>query len=413
MIMTPGQPDIERSAISSRHPTKMLKRSDVDYRQLRSERLERFQASMRAEGIAVALLYNAANIRYSTGTELMSVWTGTTFERYAIVPAQGEPIMCEFRTAEHTAEPTVDDVRTAISWQWAGKETINSARKWAVQVKSIMQELGAANEALAVDKLDPSGFHALAEVGIRVVDAWPTCADARRIKTPEEVKLLRINGVIGDRMLEEFEAAIEPGITENGLLAVLSSALLKNHGEALFTRVVAAGRNTNPWLQEATDYVIQPGDLIGIDTDANGYQGYVIDISRTFLCGDRATAAQKEAYRVAYDCVTGMVDMARPGISFEQFSRQAPEIPNPYKKLRYCSMAHPVGLEDESPGIPYLYEPGARAPDLEIEENTVLCFECYAGREGAPFGVKLEDQVLITRDGCERLCAFPFESKLL
>ena len=76
-------------------------------------------------------------------------------------------------------------------------------------------------------------------------------------------------------------------------------------------------------------------------------------------------------------------------------------------------MAHPAGLEDESPGIPYLYEPGARAPDLELEENTVMCFECYAGKEGAGFGVKLEDQVLITREGCERRCLFPYDEKLL
>jgi Xaa-Pro aminopeptidase len=411
--MSIGQPGILRSSESSRHQVDIPLRQDLDLERLRRERLEKLQATMKKQDVAIMLLYNAANIRYATGTELMSVWTGSTFERYAVVGVEGEPVMCEFRTAEHTAEAVSDNVRTAISWQWSGRDAAPTARRWAAQIKGIMQEMGASDEVLAIDKLDPTGFAALSDAGIRVVDAWPVCADARRVKTPEEVRLLRFNGAIGDRMMAAFQAAVQPGITENGLLAVLSAALLQNGGEALFTRVVAAGRNTNPWLQEATDYVVQPGDLVGIDTDAYGFEGYVIDISRTFLCGETASEGQKEAYRVAYDCVTGMVDMARPGISFGDFARQAPELPDAYKKLRYCSMAHPAGLEDESPGIPYLYDPGATAPDLELEENTVLCFECYAGKEGAPYGVKLEDQVLITRDGCERLCAFPYEEKLL
>ena len=408
-----GDPKSVRKAGPFPQAMRIPKRADIDHDRLRSERLERLQTAMKKHDIAVALLYNAANIRYATGTDLMAVWTGSTLERYALVPAQGQPIMCEFRTAEHTARRYVDTVHSAISWQWSGAATSATAQRWAQQVESLMRELGVAGEPLAIDKLDAPGFLALEEAGIKVVDAWPACADARRVKTPMEVEIFKINGVIGDAILTDFEQAIRPGIREIDLLAVLSESLLRHHGEFLFTRLVASGTNTNPWLQEATDKSVQPGDLIGVDTDANGYEGYVIDVSRTFLCGDYASPEQKEAYRVAYDCVTGMVEMARPGISFEQFAREAPELPDAYKKGRYCSMAHPAGLEDESPGIPYLYDPGASAPDLELEENTVLCFECYAGKEGAPFGVKLEDQVLITATGCERLCTFGYEPKLL
>lgn len=411
--MAVGNPGTERPAGPFPQRLTVPRREDIDHSRLRRERLARLQQAMKRHGIGVALLYNAANIRYATGTELMAVWTGSTLERYAIVPAAGEPVMCEFVTAEHIAARRVADVRTAVSWQWAGSRATAAARQWAEQVAAVMGELGVAGEPLAIDKLDPTGFAALNEAGIRVVDAWPACADARRVKTPEEVALFRINGAIGDAILHDFEQAIHPGVREIDLLATLSGSLIRHHGEFLFTRLVASGRNTNPWLQEATDKCLQPGDLVGVDTDANGYEGYVIDVSRTFLCGDRATPEQKEVYRVAYDCVTGMLELARPGISFERFARAAPELPDAYKKQRYCSMAHPAGLEDESPGIPYLYEAGATAPDLEIEENTVLCFECYAGKEGAPFGVKLEDQVLITKDGCERLCTYPYEEKLL
>jgi Xaa-Pro aminopeptidase len=43
----------------------------------------------------------------------------------------------------------------------------------------------------------------------------------------------------------------------------------------------------------------------------------------------------------------------------------------------------------------------------------VLCLECYAGKVGAPFGVKLEDQVVVTAGGAELLCTYPYDAKLL
>jgi Xaa-Pro aminopeptidase len=52
-------------------------------------------------------------------------------------------------------------------------------------------------------------------------------------------------------------------------------------------------------------------------------------------------------------------------------------------------------------------------PKRELKENMVLCLECYAGKPGAPFGVKLEDQIVVTATGAALLGAFPFEAKLL
>ena len=79
-------------------------------------------------------------------------------------------------------------------------------------------------------------------------------------------------------------------------------------------------------------------------------------------------------------------------------------------------MGHQAGLEDEGPLIPYMYGEH-NVPqgilDWEIKENSVFCFECYAGKEGAPYGAKLEEQVLVTRQGGVRLSVYPFESKLL
>jgi Xaa-Pro aminopeptidase len=390
--------------------------SEIDYKQLRVGRLARLQAMMNAHDMPICLLYTPANIRYATGTDVMGVWTVSTFARFCMVPAQGEPVLFEYKNSMHVSEQIMDDVRPAINWQFLGVEGGAEAAEWAKTVKDAMRELGCEGAPLAIDKLDGFGFQALQHEGIGVTDASPATVDARQIKTPEEIDLMVINGAIGDAMMAEFEAAIRPGIREYELLAIHNDALFRLHGEFLFTRLVASGTRTNPWMSEAHDKLVQPGDLVGIDTDANGYEGYVIDFSRTFLCGDEGTAGQKAAYRIAYDCVNGMRELMKPGMSFEEFSRQAPELPDDYKSGRYGCMVHQAGLEDEGPSIPYpdvADESVNGFPDREIRENMVFCLECYAGKDGAPYGVKLEDQVLVTKDGAVPLCTYPFDKKLL
>ncbi len=343
---------------------------EVSFERLRTERLERLQASMRRHGLPVCLLYNPANVRYATGVALMDVWAATTFTRHCLVPADGEPILFEFEGALEQAGHVLEDVRPAPWWQWEGVRAHDVARRWAAGMRSTLRELGLEGEPLAVDKVDTPGWLALQDEGIRVIDASPATIDAREVKTDEEIKLVTINGAIGDVMLADFEAAIRPGIREYELLAVLADTLLRHHGEAVFARLVASGTNTNPWLRDAHDKLVQPGDVVAVDTDANGYEGYVIDVSRTFLCGDRATPEQQDAYRAAHECVTGMAELVRPGMSFEEFCYAAPRLPERYRAQRYSFQVHQAGLEDEGPFIPYpedvdagrVSDPGTGAP---------------------------------------------------
>ena len=392
--------------------------SEIDFSALRAGRLARLQQMMHRHQIPICLFYNPGNIRYATGTEVMGVWTATTLARYALVPADGAPIMFEYMNSIHVSEKFVDDVRPAPNWQYKATEGLAAANRWAEEIKSAMTELGCAGEPLAVDKLEGYGFMALQNAGITVTDPSPATVDSREVKTPEEVQLMIVNGGAGDAMLSAFEGAIRPGIREFELMGVINKALFDHHGEFMFTRLIASGTNTNPWMSEAHDKVIQPGDLVGIDTDSNAYEGYVVDISRTFLCGDIASEGQKEAYRIAYDCVNGMRELMKPGMTFEEFGHAAPKLPPEYRNGRYGAMAHQAGLEDEGPGIPYPDDDrrggwGVTFPNRTIQENMVFCLECYAGKDGAPYGVKLEDQVLVTNDGAIPFSTYPFEAKLL
>src|SRR5207245_3663792 len=143
-----------------------------------------------------------------------------------------------------------------------------------------------------------------------MVDSAPATTEAREVKTPEEVSLFEVNGGILMRMLADFEGAIAPGVRERDLLAVLAGTLLRGGGEHLATSTVCSGPNTNPWRAQATDRAIEPGDLVYVDTDAVGVEGYFFCVSRTFLCGGGpASPAQREAYRAAHDWLLALRDL--------------------------------------------------------------------------------------------------------
>src|SRR5258708_35245509 len=111
-----------------------------------------------------------------------------------------------------------------------------------------------------------------------------------------------------------------------------------------------------------------------------------------------------------------MFDLIRGGMSFEDFARKAPRLPEPYVAQRYPTMVHQAGLEDEGPGIPYPDDergPRRIMPDREIKENMALCLECYAGKVGAPFGVKLGDQALGPANGPRLVGTDPVDATLL
>lgn len=131
---------------------------------LRRGRLAQLQATMRRREVAICLFFSPANIRYATGTDVMGVWSATTFERHWVVPAIGDPVLFEYPGPIHVSERLVRDVRPAREWQFKLPSAEAAARPWAREIRSVMTELGRGGESLGVDKLDAFGF--LARDGI-------------------------------------------------------------------------------------------------------------------------------------------------------------------------------------------------------------------------------------------------------
>src|SRR3981189_3711785 len=146
--MLPPMPDLPRAGGSA-----LPSPSGIDFAQLRAGRLARLQAAMKQHDLPVALLYNTANIRYATGANVMAVWTAGTFARYCLVPAEGAPVLFEYKGSVHVSQKVVGEVAPAYTWQYGGLAARDKAREWAQSIRSALRELGLEHERLAVDKL--------------------------------------------------------------------------------------------------------------------------------------------------------------------------------------------------------------------------------------------------------------------
>lgn len=388
----------------------------VNLEQLRQDRLHKTQAEMAKRDIGALVLTDINNIRYTTGLAVMPLWTATNLAHYVIVPASGSPIVYEFTQARFRAETFYDEVRSAYYWQARFAEHLAAEKsgEWAADIHYQLKAWGVADAKVGVDKLDFYGFTALQQTGLHLVDADEPIERARQIKLMAEIDLMRHAAAVCEAALYDMQQAIRPGVTENELLGVYWHKLCALGGEYVFCRLLASGYKTNPWFHEAGHKMVRPGDLVGFDTDTIGPEGYACDISRTFLCGDKPTPTQKEAYRVAYDFVMGVAEVLRPGLSFAQFMREIPQLPAAYWPQHYSTIVHGIGTDDEPPFIPYLDpQDTAVMPEGEFKENMVVSVECYAGKVGEQDGVKLEDEVWITADGPVIISLYPYEEKLL
>jgi len=387
----------------------------VNLERMRRERLAKVQEQMRRHDLGAVLLTDAVNIRYSTGLAVMSLWMSTNLAHYVLIPAEGPPVVFEYPQALFRANAFYDDVRPTRYWQARFTEHLAAeySEVWAAELADQLRQWGIADAPVGIDVLDFHGFKALTDQRLKLADADLALERARQIKTRDEIEVIKQSAAVCEAALWELEQAIRPGISENELVATFWGALLRLGGEYCFTRLIETGAKTNPWFQEAGSKIVRPGDLVGVDTDMIGPEGYVCDMSRTFVCGNRASAAQREAYRVAYDFVAGTVPLLQPGTSFEDLARNAPKIPEPYRAQRYPVISHGIGTDDEPPFVPFPDTPGAVMPEGEFEVGMVVTAECYAGKVGAQDGVKLEDVVLITEDGPSVLTVYPFDDTLL
>lgn len=391
----------------------------IDLAEVRLYRRERVRAEMAVRDVDAVILSDAVNIRYATGTRNMQVFTSRNAPaRYLLLTAD-RSILYEFTGCAHLADgfETVDEVReaTTASFVAAGDDIARRERDWAsAMAADLAEELGPGGHTVGVERINPGAAAALAAEGFRLVDAQEPVERARAIKSDGEVACIRASLRLTERAVGALRDAMAPGMTENELWSVLHREVIAGNGDYCETRLLNSGPRTNPWFQESASRVIQPNELVALDTDVVGCHGYYSDFSRTFHVGpDTPTAEQRELYQLAHEQVHHNLAIIGPGVTFRGYADQAWDIPARFHRNRYYLSAHGCGMTGE---YPYLYHRSDFVDagyDGVIEPGMTLCVESYIGADDGVEGVKLEQQVLVTDHGTEVLSQFPFEDRLL
>ncbi|GIV65850.1 MAG: peptidase M24 [Bellilinea sp.] len=243
---------------------------------------------------------------------------------------------------------------------------------------------------------------------VRLVSAEPVLNVLRLRKEAQELAAMRRAVQIAEQAFEQTLPLVKPGITERELAAELTIALLRcgSAPELPFAPIVAFGANSaNPHAVPG-DTRLKHGDLVLFDWGAS-YEDYFSDITRTLAMGEPGEEMRR-IYQIVLQANQQGRIAGKPGIPAGTVDRAARQVIEQagYGEFFIHRTGHGLGMESHEP--PYLY---ADNP-LSLESGMVYTVEpgIYLPGKG---GVRIEDDVVITSDGCQSLTSIPRELILL
>ncbi len=223
----------------------------------------------------------------------------------------------------------------------------------------------------------------------------------RAVKEPWELERMREAQRITDKTFTEILSCIKPGMTEKQLQAELIYRLYKNGGEGLsFDPIVVSGPNTSLPHGVAGDRVILEGDFITLDFGVI-YKGYCSDMTRTVAVG-YATEEMKTVYNTVLNAQVAGIAATKAGVTGAEIDAAARKVITDagYGKYFGHGYGHSLGMEcHEWPNC----SPSGTVP---MKENVISSAEPGIYLPGK-FGVRIEDVVIITEDGCVDITESP------
>lgn len=230
--------------------------------------------------------------------------------------------------------------------------------------------------------------------GAQFVDIGGKVAELRRIKSPLELTLLREAARLTDIALDAARSELRPGLTETELAARVGSVVQSLGGEWAFPPCVVSGVAHPVPIRMPTSRPIALGDSVMVDFGA-AVGGYQADATRTFVVGQPSREQLRvwDTVRRAYEAA---LSLARPGVPCRELNRAGNAVIEDAGYPVAHRIGHGIGLATSFEWPDLTSETALLAPGMTI------CIEPGIYVAGAG-NMKLEDDLVITKDGCELL----------
>jgi len=262
----------------------------------------------------------------------------------------------------------------------------------------------------------------------RIADPFPLVAQQRLIKSREEIEALRRAIAITGAGIEAAMRAVRPGMHEYEVQAVLEAEYRRlGSPRDGFPSIVAAGANSCTLHYTANRARIEDGDLLLLDTGAE-VNYYGADVSRTFPVNGKFRAEQRAVYDIVHDAQRQAIELVRPGVRFIDVHEKAVRVlveglrslgvlegrpaqlikSGAYAPYYMHATSHWLGLDVHDVGnYREAGESIALRPGmvLTVEPGLYIAPDAKAPARFRGIGVRIEDDILVTRDGYENLSA--------
>ena len=390
----------------------------VNFERLRGERLARIKRLLKESEMGALLCFDMNNIRYITATHI-GTWAMDKLARFSLLPQDDEPIMWDFGSAARHHKlycPWLGDERSraGISTQrGAMSPESGRAEDVARKIRVELEERGLLHEPLGVDVIELPVLFALQAEGIKVVDGQQLMQQARLIKTQDEITLLSTACMMVDAAYDELYRNLRPGIRENECVGLVSKVLYDLGSEHVEGVNAISGERCSPHPHVYTDRALRPGDPAYFDI-LHSYNGYRTCYYRTFVVGS-ASQAQVDAYKHCREILDRAIHAIKPGVTTAEIVSlwpKAEEFGFPNEEAAFAlQYGHGVGLSIwEKPIFSRLVS--LDHPET-IQEGMVFALETFWPASDGWSAARIEEQLIVTKDGCEVITRFPAEELLV
>ena len=351
-----------------------------------AERLARARARMDELDVDVVLLSVGADLPYLTGYEAMPLERLTMF----VLPRAGDATLVVPRLEAPRVTP-LPELFAVLAWEETSDPIAIVAKLVGIDAR---RRVAVGDQTWARFLVDLQRELASGTTWLR---ASQVVGPLRMVKDADEIAALRRAAAAVDAIADEMRARPFAGRTERDVHQELVERMLERGHERTNFAIVAAGENAaSPHHEPSTERVIRAGEVVLCDFGGT-MRGYCSDITRMFHVGE-PTAEVRDAYAVLSDAQEAGVRTATVGTPCEDVDAAARDIISRAGFGEYFVHRVGHGIGAEAHEDPYMVAgnglPLAAGHAFSVEPGIYI-----PGR----FGLRLEDIVVATESGPERL----------